>query len=313
MANKRSQDPISISPINTLRASPVRDSMMNLHSHPPSHLRRWSVSSPLSEDIRPGDHPLHQGQALHIPRSQLVALLQRKPESQLQDRAIRALVAYYRVSDSFWDDSGGRYQRPMVTQPPIEVIWIVGLDHSTLSYVLTERLSNTSRAQRFIPLTSEVPFGAPDDSKGFLLSPSSIRLLSVYDYASRPDPTVIHFTIDGRHGDIHTLVSFEEGASTQHVSFGCTPTPQHISTSAYGAEEGSYIEALFRISEGFYFGPHHLIMTALFTLKKGPQEEATESRCHSTTIPEPGAPAGPEHPEIPQPEEPQQAEIPTRS
>ncbi|KAL6327793.1 hypothetical protein AAG906_025658 [Vitis piasezkii] len=57
---------------------------------------------------------------------------------------------------------------------------------------------------------------------------------------------------------------------------------------------------------------------------EGPQKEATESGCHSTTIPEialmaaydaqPGAPAGPEHLEIPQPEhleEPQHVEIPT--
>ncbi|RVW22349.1 hypothetical protein CK203_108741 [Vitis vinifera] len=44
-------------------------------------------------------------------------------------------------------------RRPMVTQPPIEEIWIAKLGHSTLSYALIERLSNTSvGAQRFIPL-----------------------------------------------------------------------------------------------------------------------------------------------------------------
>ena len=59
------------------------------------------------------------------------------------------------------------------------------------------------------------------------------------------------------------LVSFEEGASTQHVSSGCTPTPQHISTLAYGAEEGNYTGGLVQDIKGFYFAPHHLIMTTL--------------------------------------------------
>nr|CAN68634.1 hypothetical protein VITISV_019308 [Vitis vinifera] len=51
-------------------------------------------------------------------------------------------------------------------------------------------------------------------------------------------------------GDIHTLVSFEEGDSAQHVSSGCTPTLQHISTSTYGVEEGSYIGSLVQDIRG---------------------------------------------------------------
>ncbi|RVW73089.1 hypothetical protein CK203_058710 [Vitis vinifera] len=31
-----------------------------------------------------------------------------------------------------------------------------------------------------------------------------LRLLSAYEYTSRPDPTIIHFTIDGRHGILGT-------------------------------------------------------------------------------------------------------------
>ncbi|RVW81770.1 hypothetical protein CK203_049507 [Vitis vinifera] len=42
--------------------------------------------------------------------------------------------------------------------------------------------------------------GHSTPSYGLLLSQSSTRLLSVYDYSSRPNPNVIHFTIDGHHG-----------------------------------------------------------------------------------------------------------------
>ena len=60
----------------------------------------------------------------------------------------------------------------------------------------------------------------------------------------------------------HTLVSVEERASTQHVSSGCTPTPQYISTSAYGAEERSYTGGLVQDIRGFLLWPSSLIMTA---------------------------------------------------
>ncbi|KAL6342778.1 hypothetical protein AAG906_016612 [Vitis piasezkii] len=160
------------------RASPVRDSMTKA---PQCRLVL------LSEDIRPGDHPLHQGQAFHAPRSHL--------RSSRVIRASTASAAYYKVSDSFWDDSGN-FQTP-------------------------------AGAQRFIPPTAKVPFGAPNDSKRFLIFPSSIRFLSVYDYTSHSGFSVIYFTINGRHESrlifleryvpyivryIHTLVSFEEGA-----------------------------------------------------------------------------------------------------
>ncbi|RVW12409.1 hypothetical protein CK203_099431 [Vitis vinifera] len=85
------------------------------------------------------------------------------------------------------------------------------------------------------------------------------------------NPNVIHFTIDGRHGILGARhiaealhIPYEpEGASTWDAPCRCGAALQHISTSAYGAEERAILEALFRISEGFYFGPHHLIMTSL--------------------------------------------------
>ncbi|KAL6327913.1 hypothetical protein AAG906_027323 [Vitis piasezkii] len=78
-------------------------------------------------------------QALAIPPSKGGVPLSPPQRSQSSEprRVIHtsiASAAYYRVSDYFWDDSGSDYQR-------------------------------------FIPPTAEIPFGAPDDSQGLLLSP----------------------------------------------------------------------------------------------------------------------------------------------
>ena len=37
--------------------------------------------------------------------------------------------------------------------------------------------------------------------------------------------------------------------------------------------KGAILEALFKISEGFYFGPHHLIMTALLYFEEKVHEK----------------------------------------
>ncbi|RVW63896.1 hypothetical protein CK203_055693 [Vitis vinifera] len=50
---------------------------------------------------------------------------------------------------------------------------------------------------------------------------------------------------------------------------------------------GALLEALFQISKGFFFGPHHLIMAVLLYFEEKSQD-----------------PSGPEHPKIPQPERP---------
>nr|CAN62451.1 hypothetical protein VITISV_016674 [Vitis vinifera] len=59
------------------------------------------------------------------------------------------------------------------------------------------------------------------------------------------DPTVIHFTIDERHGIL----------GAKHIA--------EAPRIPYEPRRGAILEALFRISKGFYFGPHHLIMTTL--------------------------------------------------
>ena len=118
------------------------------------------------------------------------------------------------------------------------------------------------------------------------------------------DPTVIHFTIDGRHGILRARHIAEAlHIPYEHVSPADYREWTHLSQSdmvrilSRGTStlsflfrkefspgmflldvvlcsnifplqhmvqrRGVILEALFKISEGFYFGPHHLIMTSL--------------------------------------------------
>ncbi|RVW72116.1 hypothetical protein CK203_057964 [Vitis vinifera] len=182
------------------RASPVRDSMTKAPQAPTMPPSEDGVPpSLLSEDIRPGDHPLHQGQALHALRSQLFALLQRN-QSLRSSRVIRASTA------------SAAYTKSQIPSG------------------MTRKLSDTNWSSEIHSTYCRGTIGAPNDSKRFLLSPSSIRFYQSMTTHHVRDPTIIYFTINGRHGilgarhiaealhipyepgDIHTLVSFEEGA-----------------------------------------------------------------------------------------------------
>ncbi|RVW78421.1 hypothetical protein CK203_051456 [Vitis vinifera] len=80
------------------------------------------------------------------------------------------------------------------------------------------------------------------------------------------DPTVIHFTIDGRHGilgarHIAEALRIPYEPAVQRIIESGLILPSATYTGC--RERGVLLEALFRISEGFFFGPHHLIMAAL--------------------------------------------------
>ncbi|RVW84903.1 hypothetical protein CK203_039484 [Vitis vinifera] len=87
------------------------------------------------------------------------------------------------------------------------------------------------------------------------------------------DPTVIHFSINGHHGILgarHIVealhIPYEPARLEDYrVLFflDATSTLQHLSISAYGAEEKSFTKGLVPDIRGFFFGPHHLIMAAL--------------------------------------------------
>ncbi|RVW59053.1 hypothetical protein CK203_111540 [Vitis vinifera] len=191
-------------------------------------------------------------------------------------------------------------RRPMVTQPPIE-----------------------AKAQRFLPSAVEIPYGAPDDSQGFLLSRVALDFYQSMTTHHVRDPTVIYFTIDGHHG----ILGAKHIAEALRIPY----KPAHPEDYRVWAHhsQSDMVHILSReastcpylISEGFFFGPHHLIMVALLYF-----EEKLERRCifreiftlnkwtsMTTYDAEPGAPSGPEHLEIPHsehPEEPQPVEIP---
>ncbi|KAL6331900.1 hypothetical protein AAG906_020248 [Vitis piasezkii] len=75
------------------------------------------------------------------------------------------------------------------------------------------------------------------------------------------DPTHIHFTINGRHG----ILGAHHIAEALHIPYEPTRLKDYrVWTNPSQLEmERSSLEALFRISEGYFFGPHHLTMAAL--------------------------------------------------
>ncbi|RVW58415.1 hypothetical protein CK203_109018 [Vitis vinifera] len=169
-------------------------------------------------------------------------------------------------------------RRPMVTQPPIEG----NLDcqarpfHSELCFD-RETFKHQSELRDSFHLLQKYHLE-------HLMTPRDFFYLQValYFYQSMTthcvlDPTFIHFTIDGRHGilgarhiaeALHILYE-PEGASTQHVSSGCAPTLQHISTSGDGAKEMSYTRGLVQDIRGFLIWPSSFDYDrSIFTLKR---------------------------------------------
>ncbi|RVW13731.1 hypothetical protein CK203_087205 [Vitis vinifera] len=93
------------------------------------------------------------------------------------------------------------------------------------------------------------------------------------------DPTLIHFTIDGRHGILgarHIAEALQIPYEPSHLIIlklgpviltgdGAHPVQRscHTITSHWTQRRGVLLEALYKMSEGFFFGPHHLILAAL--------------------------------------------------
>ncbi|RVW16001.1 hypothetical protein CK203_101957 [Vitis vinifera] len=89
-----------------------------------------------------------------------------------------------------------------------------------------------------------------------------------------PRPTSIHFTIDGRHVSPRDMVCIlSKGTSTDSILLrnelppGMLLVDVVLCTNLFPLQHsvqrrGAILNALFCISEGFYFGPHHLIMAS---------------------------------------------------
>ncbi|RVW68163.1 hypothetical protein CK203_065373 [Vitis vinifera] len=211
-------------------------------------------------------------------------------------------------------------------------------------------LQALARAQRFIPFTSEVPFGALMTPRDFFYPRVALYFYQSMTMHRVQDPTVIHFTIDECHG----ILGARHIAKALHIPYEparpedyrvwahpsqsdmviyCPKGHPHAHIS-YGVEERSFTRGLVPDIRGIFLGPHHLIMNCFLYFEEKilkhlgyPSEPQLERRRIFREIftldkwtsmtaydAQPGAPTGLEHPEIPQPEhleEPQQVEIPT--
>ncbi|KAL6324449.1 hypothetical protein AAG906_013053 [Vitis piasezkii] len=144
-------------------------------------------------------------------------------------------------------------RRPMVTQPPIAG----NLDcrarpfHSELCFdIATFRIQPELRESfrmlqryRMEHLLTPRDFFYPRVAMDFYQSMTTNRV---------SNPTAIHFTIDGRHG----ILGARHIAEALHIPYEPTRPGDF-------RRRGVLLEALFRISEGYFFGPHHLILAAL--------------------------------------------------
>ncbi|RVW71058.1 hypothetical protein CK203_061485 [Vitis vinifera] len=163
------------------------------------------------------------------------------------------------------------------------------------------------------------------------------------------EPTVIHFTIDGRHEEHPTNPYLLRKELPPGMFFIDALLHHNIYPLQHWVQRrGILLEALFRISEEYFFGPHHLIMAALLYFEEKVHRKKLLKadvipllflRLLSKILEHLGYPSDPqlerrhicrevftlnkwtnmtayraEHPELPQPqqpEEPQPAEIPT--
>ncbi|RVW13020.1 Pol polyprotein [Vitis vinifera] len=156
-------------------------------------------------------------------------------------------------------------RHPMVTQPPLRVIWIAGLGHSTPSSALTQPLSDFSPSSGTPSILQRYHMEHLLTPRDFFYPHVAMDFYQSMTTHQVRDPTVIHFTIDGRHGIL----------GARHSRGICIPyepaRPEDYRVWTHPAQSdihwvqrrGVLLEALFRISEGFFFGPHHLIMVAL--------------------------------------------------
>ncbi|RVW64399.1 hypothetical protein CK203_062523 [Vitis vinifera] len=156
-------------------------------------------------------------------------------------------------------------KRPMVTQPPIKG----NLDcrarsfHSELCFDMetfrqqTELRDSFHLLQRYHleHLMTPRDFFYPRVALDFYQSMTTHRVRN---------PNVIHFTIDGRHGGpLHARVLLRKELPPEMLLVDVVLRSNIFPLQHMVQRRGVILEALFRISEGFNFVPHHLIMTSL--------------------------------------------------
>ncbi|RVW83480.1 Retrovirus-related Pol polyprotein from transposon 17.6 [Vitis vinifera] len=158
-------------------------------------------------------------------------------------------------------------RRPMLPQPPIEG----NLDcrtrafHSELCFDLAAFRVRSELAQSFQLLRRYhmEHLLAPRD---FFYPRIAMDFYQSMTTKEVRNPTLIHFIIDGRHGILGARhiaealqIPFEP---TQFDNFRAWANPTELEMH-WTQRRGVLLEALYKMSEGFFFGPHHLIMAAL--------------------------------------------------
>ncbi|RVW33449.1 hypothetical protein CK203_098858 [Vitis vinifera] len=173
---------------------------------------------------------------------------------------------------------------------------------------LCKMAAKSFRSQRLISQPCEI---------GLQLG-SSTRLLPVHDYSWHPESYAIHFTINGRHGILEArhigealqipfeledpsvfcqwsqylrgtwsvfypgghlhIRSFYGGASTWILLVDVVLLSNLFPFQHSIHRRGAILDALFRISEGFYFGPHHLIMVSLIHFEEKVHRKKLQGR-----------------------------------
>ncbi|RVW37072.1 Transposon Tf2-11 polyprotein [Vitis vinifera] len=106
---------------------------------------------------------------------------------------------------------------------------------------LWKNIQSEARACPIIPAAEEVSYGASASSKRLFLSPDSHGFLPIHDNQRA------------------LQIPFEP---TQFDNFRAWANPTELEMH-WTQRRGVLLEALYKMSEGFFFGPHHLIMAAL--------------------------------------------------
>nr|CAN81598.1 hypothetical protein VITISV_029174 [Vitis vinifera] len=233
-------------------------------------------------------------------------------------------------------------RRPMLPQPPIEgnLDCRVRPFHSELCFDIAAFRVRPELAQTFNllrryhmeHLLTQRDFFYPRIAMDFYQSMTTNQVR---------DPTLIHFTIDGRHGILgarHIAEALQiPYEPTQFDNFRAWANPtelEMVRTLSRGAANRSHLlrgelppimflidaflhhnlyplqhwtqrrgvllEALYKMSEGFFFGPHHLILAALLYFEEKPEQPQPAARRASPRhIPEGITVAAPAIPKAP--------------
>ncbi|RVW12778.1 putative mitochondrial protein [Vitis vinifera] len=170
---------------------------------------------------------------------------------------------------------------PWSLSHPLRVIWITGLGHSTPSFALTQLLLDFSQSSGIPSIYCRVYDYTP--SPGSYCHRLHHRWMPWYSGSQTHSRGPAHSLRASMSRGLSSLDS-SFPSDIVHILSRAVSTPQYLLRKEllpsiffidallrhnifplqhWVQRRGVLLEALFRISEGFFFGPHHLIMTAL--------------------------------------------------